>query len=166
MGLLFFLLKEFILHDLYVNLIKIVRRVERLLFGIGRINIGWTFSSLMIRFSTIFFLIIFRSNFLLVVIYQHMSLMVKKVFYSFIIRMDEVQVMLLLCLKLNMMQHKHYLNIKKLWVHDILNYFVVQQLKYNRLVFCSISSRFINRVIEYFYRYFVEVKIRKIFKHH
>jgi hypothetical protein len=48
--------------------------------------------------------------------------------------MDEVQVMHLLWLKQKMKHHKHYLNIKKQWEQDILNYFGVQQLKFNKLV--------------------------------
>lgn len=75
---------------------------------------------------------IFRSNFLHVAIFRLMSLMVKKVFYLFIIPMDVVQVMHLSWLKRKMKQHKLYLNIRKLWVHDILNYFEVLQRKYNR----------------------------------
>lgn len=60
--------------------------------------------------------------------------------------MDVVQVMLLLWLKRKMKQHKPYLNIKILWVHDILNYFVVQQLKYNRLIRFSLKLWSINRI--------------------
>ncbi len=85
-----------------------------------------------------------RSNFSLVVIYQFRLLMVKKEFYLFIILMDEVQVMHSLWLKQKIKHHKLYLNIKKQWERDILNYFVVRQLKFNRWVEKSIS------LIEYF----------------
>ncbi len=151
MGLLF--KRIFFLHDFYLDLIK--QFVETLGLGAAKL-----FRIFLIK--NLFYLLIFRSNFLRVVISQPIQLMVKKVFYSFIILMDEVQVMLLSWLKPNMKHHKLYLNIKKLWVHDILNYFVVQQLKYNRLI----ESLFFYLFVNIFDRYFVEVKIRKIFKHH